>query len=97
MTWEEHEKEYGIVLSDIPKDIQIYDTLSITQFGGGYSGASKRCDHLTYEYSDMLSFHPIRVGDFWHCICNYDLYDPQKDGHQYQPWVLERLIKTEIQ
>jgi len=96
MIWDEHELEYGIVLTDIPTNIQIYDTLSLTQFGGGYSGASKRCDHLAYEFNDMLCFHPIRVGDSWHCINNDDLYDRSKDGYQYQQWVKDRLIKTEV-
>jgi hypothetical protein len=93
MTWDEHEKEYAIILSDIPKEITIYDTLPNIGFGGGYSGASKRCDHLVYEYNDMMCFHPIRVDDMWYCICNDDLYDRSKDNYQYQSWVLERLIK----
>jgi hypothetical protein len=93
MTWDEHERVYGIVLSDIPKEIRIYDTIANTQFGSGYSDASNRCDHMVYEYNDMICFTPIRVGDTWHCICNDDLYDPQRDGYEYQQWVKDRLIK----
>jgi hypothetical protein len=91
MTWEEHEKVYGIVLSEIPENIRIYES------SDGYSYANNLCDGLTYTYNDLLSFTPIRVGDTWHCICKDDLYDMSKDGYQYQEWVIERIIKTEIQ
>ena len=100
MTWEDHEKEYGIVLTDIPENIVRYDSIPNNHWhsspnGSSYGSANKRCDHLTYEYNDMLSFHPIRVGDTWYCICYDDLYQALSDpmgNRLYNSWVTERLI-----
>ena len=103
MTWEEHEKEYGIILTDIPDNIEKYDSIPDNQWysdanGSSYGTANKRCDHLTYEYNDMLGFGVVRVGDTLHCICNDDLYVPSgydsKGDRLYASWVLERIVRT---
>jgi hypothetical protein len=100
MTWEEHEREYGLVLSDIPDNIRCYDSIPNSQWysdvdGSSYGSAHSRCDGLTWEFNDMLSFHPVRVGEVWHCISNDDLYDngyDAKGNRLYQSWVIDRII-----
>lgn len=93
MTWEEYEKEYGIEVTHIPSHIKIYDTISDNKWysdtnGSSYGASCERCDGLTYEHNDLLSFTPIRVGSLLHCICNDDLYNVDKT---YQSWVLDNL------
>lgn len=101
MTWAENEKEYGLVLSDIPTSITIYDSIPNNRWhsdagGSSYGSAHGRCDGLTWEHNDMMSFNPVRVGEIWHCICNDDLYGDgydSKGNRLYQSWVIERMVK----
>lgn len=98
MTWEEHEKEYGIVLTDIPDSIRIHDTIENDQWFSttdGYAAACGRCDHLTWEFQDLFCFTPVRVSNAWYCICNDDLYSDEYDEHgnrKYQRWAIDRII-----
>ena len=89
MTWEEHEKEYGIVVNSILAEVRIYDKVSYDESGVGYSYACNLCDGLCYDFNDMMCFTPILCEEMWYCISNDDIFDNNGD---YQQWILDNLL-----
>ena len=82
MTWEEHEREYGIVVEEIPNGIY-NNNLRIYGSCHNYSSAQNFIDVLDYEYEGLVVFLCVREknGTDWFVINEDDL---------------SKLIKTEV-
>lgn len=74
MTWDEHEKEYGIVVEEIPNGIH-NEYLRLYGKCHNYSSANNLIDCLDYEYEGRVCFVCVREknGTDWFVIDKDDL------------------------
>jgi len=74
MNWEEHEREYGILVKDIPNGIYNQE-LRIYGSTPDYSSAHGQIDGLDYMYEGRISFECVKnqTDGQWYILDKDDL------------------------